>query len=446
MFTVILLCSLAAIAAGCAARWLTKGSGGPEEVTGTELVIGSIICAVVVIPLVTWGGFTMIRNSTISYNEYYSGIEKTATEHVTKCTRDGPCKHEYDCDPYTVLVTKTRTVSDGNGGTRTETYTELETRYHRCPYTDTEHTFKVTDTLGETYTMGDHWFPDNPERHKWRSRSLPNVPSGEPRLWVEAKERIESGNPGGTTKREKYKNYIQASQEDIYEKYSNAIASYKKKGLMPRVVTKVYDFYKADKVYLPTGLPAGTDKKEWQSGLLRLNGDVGGVKHGDLHLVLVDAAKITSGDEYTAALDAYWQSKELGKNTLSKNGIVIVAGFNGTTVDWARGFTGMPVGNEGFIVAVREDLTGTTVTPDALLPAIKELVFADQPQGFKRVEMNDYRYLFDSIQPSGWQKFWIALVAFLLSLGVWVLMGFADIYIPVEIRTYINRYTTKENA
>ena len=29
-----------------------------------------------------------------------------------------------------VLVTHTRTVSDGNGGTRTETYTTLERQYH----------------------------------------------------------------------------------------------------------------------------------------------------------------------------------------------------------------------------------------------------------------------------------------------------------------------------
>lgn len=100
------------------------------------------------------------------------------------------------------------------------------------------------------------------------------------------------------------------------------------------------------------------------------------------------------------------------------------------------------MGNEGFTVAVREQLTALDTTPDLLLPAIKNLVFAEQPSGFKRVEMKDYRYLFASIQPTGGQKWLISIVAFMLSLGVWALFVFLDM---PEIRLPFNTRKTNRN-
>jgi hypothetical protein len=325
-------------------------------------------------------------------------------------------------------------VSDGNGKSHTETYTTTETRYHHCPYVDSEHTFEVTDTLGDTYTIGSHWFPKNPERHLWRNgRTLPGVPSGQPEFWVAAKKRIDSGNPGGVTKRAKYDNFILASDADIFAKTSNSVPAYLKAKLLPKVVTKVHSFYLADKAYFPTGTPDGTKDDAWQDAMMRLDGRVGSEKQGDLHLVMVDAVKVPSADEYSQALEAYWQSKALGKNTISKNGIVVVVGFKDGKVDWARSFTGMPVGNEGFTVSVREDLAGLDADPATLVGAIEKLVFAKQPDGFKRVQMTDYRYLFASIQPSGGQKLAVASVAFLLSLLIWVLFVYVDLYVPLPI-------------
>lgn len=315
MFTVIIYCILAVLAAGIAAKYFFDFMEDPLlKITWTEFTAGSVLCSIVLVPLTTWAGFSFARADRVSYNEYYSGFEKQAVEKVTKCERDGSCRYEYDCDPYQVPVTKTRTVfagtdSKGNAQYRTETYVEIETRYHSCPYVDREHTFEITTTLGNTYTIGSHWFPENPDDHRWRSgKALPRVPSGKPEFWVKAKARIDSGNPGGVTKREKYKNYIQASQEDIYAKASNAIDGYKKAKLLTKVVSKTYSFYLADKAYFPSGTPDGKTDEAWQEGMMKLNGFVGDEKHGDLHLVMVDAVKVPNADEYTQALDAYWQS------------------------------------------------------------------------------------------------------------------------------------------
>lgn len=444
MLTVIFICALASTAAGLAAKIaIDRFNLFVGRITWPELIAGSLAASLIVAPLVTWAGFAIARSSAVTYNEYYSGFEKTAVEKITRCERDGSCRYEYDCDPYQVAVTKTRSVyagtdSKGNAQYRTETYVEMETHYHRCPYVKTEHTFEVTDTLGDTYTIGSHWFPENPEKHKWRDRSLPRVPSGTPKFWAEAKARIDSGNPGGTTKRAKYKNYILASQDDILSKSSSAVATYLKSKTMPKVATEVHDFYLADKAYFPTGTPDGSKDDLWQEAVMRLNGRIGGEKHGDLHLVLVDAVKIPAADEYSQALEAYWQSDALGKNTLSKNGIVIVAGYSNGVVDWARSFTGMPVGNEGFAVAVREQLPGVEATPATLANAIDGLVFAPQPSGFKRVEMADFDYLFASIQPSGSQRVWIAVVGFLLALPIWAVMVYIDFDFLLPFRKYRN--------
>lgn len=425
MWTVIILCTVASVAAGFAAKYLFAGDSD-YGISRAEFAVASVLCAVFVIPLVTWAGFAWARHGAVTYHEFYSGLEKQAIEQVTKCERDGRCRWEYDCDPYTVMVADTTTDSEG----RTHTTYHPETRYHDCPYVTSEHTFIVKDTLGESYTIGDHWFPENPNAHHWegRSRALPRVPSGEPQQWVEAKTRIAAGNPGGTTKRADYDNFILASQDDIYEKVSASVETYRKKHLLPKVATKIHDHYLADKVYLPSGTPGGTSAKDWQTEAMRLNGHIGGEKHGDLHLVLIASADAPSADEYAQALQAYWQSAALGKDTLSKNGLAVVVGFNAGKVEWARSFTGMPVGNEGFDVAVREKLTGVDATPDALIPAIKGLVFAPKPDGYTRAEMKNFRYLFETVQPSGWQRFWIALVGFLLSGIIWALMLGFDVF------------------
>lgn len=103
---------------------------------------------------------------------------------------------------------------------------------------------------------------------------------------------------------------------------------------------------------------------------MRFNGRLGTDRQGDGHLILVTDPRITNPDEYVLAMQAHWQGKPLGKNVLSKNGLVIVAGSTdgGKSVTWARAFTGMPEGNERLSAAILGGaLTGRAMTPQALL-------------------------------------------------------------------------------
>lgn len=464
MLTLILIGTFFAALIGIALKVVlskTAFAGTGKTITGIELTVGTLIVAAVVMPLVAGIGFKTARANAVTFNEYWSGVEKAATVETTTCTKDGPCVHEYDCDPYTVMVTKTRTVPDGyttrtttvNGKTtttqvpkyKTETYQVPETRWHSCPYVDAEYTYRVKDSMGETYTMGNHWFPSNPSQHRWTGwghhdarfgTSLPNVETGQPKPWVAAKKRIDSGEPGGTTAVHQYKNYVLASQTDIYDKFSDAIGEYKKAGLLPKPVTDTYDYYRADHAYF-VGKPV-TSTKDWQDSVARFNGNFGSQRQGDLHLIIVNANKVTDPDRYTNAVQAYWGSKPLGRDALSKNGLVAVVGTtDGKTVAWARGFAGMPTGNETLSVAIRENLDNTPLTPTDLLGqpqnksidgALGTLVFASGDQGFTRVEMKDFEYLFAQIQPSGGQKMFMFVVGMLLALGVWAL------FIAVDLR------------
>lgn len=422
--------------------------------TKTEFVVGLLIASLVVIPTTTFLGAKIAKANATTYHEYWSGLEKTAHAKTIVCTKDGPCVHEYDCDPYTVMVTKTRqvpyttteTYTNANGQVstrtvtkyRTETYQEPETRYHACPYVKTEHTFTVTDTLGETYTLGSHWFPKSAADQRWTGsgyerRSLPNVPEGEPRAWVEAKARIDSGNPGGTTQRHDYKNYILASSEDIYEKFSSSIGDYRKAGLMPKVQTEVYDEYRSDKVYFVGSVPS--DSKAWQEEVQRLNGHLGGERQGDLHVVVVTADEVTDPDNYAQALEAYWQSEELGRDTLSKNGIGLVLKLDSAgAVEWARGFTGMPMGNEALVQAFT-NLAGAEATPEALFArtgAVGSLLL-EEGAGYVRVEMKNYEYLYDSVEIGTGARIAILMVALFLSMLIWAAMFAVDLrFSPIE--------------
>jgi hypothetical protein len=87
--------------------------------------------------------------------------------------------------------------------------------------------------------------------------------------------------------------------------------------------------------------------------LTQLNAFVGSELRGDMHIVFIEAAKAGDPTDYTNALKAHWSSEAVGKNAIAKNTLTLVVGVaqnNGqSVVDWATGYTGMPVGNEGLI-------------------------------------------------------------------------------------------------
>src|SRR5205814_1305597 len=129
----------------------------PEEITWKEYGIGMALISVIIAPGVTKIGWEKVRSDTVSFNEYWNGWEIAAIREDIPCTRDGPCAHEYDCDPYIVMVP----YSCGTEKNPSTCY-RPETRYHDCPYVSNEFSYYVKTTLGD-YTISTSRFPEKPQ-------------------------------------------------------------------------------------------------------------------------------------------------------------------------------------------------------------------------------------------------------------------------------------------
>ncbi len=405
------------------------------KITWLEFGIGAVALTIIVIPLTTYVGFKASYSNNVTFHEFHSGYELSAQETVTTCEEDGSCEHRYACDPY--VVSYDCSYRDSNGDMHYQRC--YRTEYHSCPYCTTEHTFTVATTLGE-YTLGENWFPANPQQHRWEpERDVPleeNVPSGIPVHWQQAKDRIDSNQPGPVAGRYDYDNLILASQQTILKRYSQAMKDYESKGLLPNVNATVKEPYLADRVYFVNVKPAG----DWQQAINYLDAAVGRELQGDVHLVIANANDVGDPDNYSNAVFAYWQSPYFDKDAISKNGIMVVIGTkDGVTVDWARAATGMPVGNEHLSLEIQDRLKGAKLDPQTIIGPPKadfvsengqKKVHVVHSQGlldqiiwgqnrFQRVHMHDYRYLINQIRPNDSQSHWIYFAIILFGCVTW---------------------------
>lgn len=448
MVTMIVVGSLIVLGIGLATKLVLDKKQSEYRITNPEYAIAAAVMLALVIPLTAWIGYKLAFANAVTYEEYWNGYEVEVVWQKIKCERDGAAAHSYNCDPYTVRVPYDCSYYTGSGNNRrrvSKTCYRNETRYHRCPYVTEEWTFKIRTTLGD-YTIAANNFPDNPEKYRYVSpkgytRAAPaDVPRGIPEFWKQAKERLDANQPGPVTARREYKNYILASQRTILKKYSQDIERYKQQGLMPKVNPRVKGFYYADRVYF---VGVQQPEAEWQKYGNYFNGALGFDLQGDLHLVIVDANKISDPDNYAGALSAYWQSPEFDKDALSKNGILVVLGTkDNQTVAWARASTGMPRGNEGLLIEIRDKLPGTKLDPISVLGlprgelvndkgqtkvrvvhaqatdgALEQVIWG--PHTFKRIRMTEYEYLAHEIEPTDGQKGWIYFFILLFGCVAW---------------------------
>lgn len=445
IFTVLVV-----LGAGLIIKMVLDYKNSDYYISPLEFLVGALVCGLVVVPTTLHFGTKWAKASKLTYYEFWGGFEREAIWDKHGCGKDSGGCSSYDCDPYT--HTHTRSVPNADGkGSHLETYTE--THYHACPYVTEEWTFKVDTTLG-TYTVAAGWFPDNPESHRWTGygwerHNLSGHPSGIPQAWQEAKNRLDSGYPGGAQVVKTYDNYILASQRTILHRYGKLADDYLKQGLLPKPADRVINEYQTRKVYFVGTKP--TDDAAWQESALRFTGALGTEKQGDLHLVIVNDPRVQDADDYFNALMAYWQGKQLGKHAISKNAVVVALGTrDGKYVAWARAATGMPRGNEAFAQEVKNKFSTGKVLLDPVVilgkpqvnnmevfgkkkavvthtsGVLEQVVWEDK--GFTRISMscNDpdekcvgYKYLSGEIQPSSGQKNVMLLVALLLSLLVW---------------------------
>lgn len=438
------------------------------RIDNQELAIASAVLLLVVVPVTAWVGTKIAVSSQVTYNENWGGFELHARWQRIPCHRDGNMKHSYKGDPYQYVWYTDETEEVGTGKNRHTVHKRVrheETRYHDIPYTSEEWTFTIDTTLGE-YVIADRNLPDNPDNYRYRvlvpvySSEFPASEIGTPGFWVAARDRLSRGDPGPVTARREYANYILASQNTILRRFNDSIGKYQTMGMLPAINRGIYNFYFADRVYF-VGLQVPGD---WQSAINRFDGALGTTLQGDLHLVIVDANKVTDPDNYAGALFAYWQSAAFGKDALSKNGIVVILGTkDGETVAWARASTGMPEGNEALLVDIQNNLKGAKLDPGSILGHPQATVVGDSvriahldPQGalekelwgahrFTRVHMGKpgqpgnvgYSYLLREIEPTGWQRFWILFVTCLFSCVAW---GICIVHGAPRYRSYRSRY------
>ena len=379
MLTYVLIAGIIAAAIALGGKYLLKIGWIPVLAAFAVVSFG-------VSPAVYAIGSNIAVNDASTFHEYWNGYETAAVKTEIVCVKDGSCVHEYNCDPYTVLVPHPHYDSKGNyTGT---TYT-TEVRYHDCPYSTQETTYSVDTTLA-AFTIASHVMTGEPYSP---FAAIPGGKQTAPKRWLEVQQRIQAGKPGPVTTVNNYTNYILAAQVDLFKKYSNQIDQLKKKSLLPSPASGVTDFYKADKAYF-----VGTnniDEKSLRSSVAYLNGAVGDKLHGDVHVVFADASKVGDPTDYANALLAYWQSAELGRNAISKNAIIIVIGVGkgeiksapaapvspseaptntaspmpstvpteapvapetGTVALWVKAFTGMPIGNERMLTEIESTL------------------------------------------------------------------------------------------
>ncbi len=306
----------------------------------TYLLAGIAVSFVITLPVYPiWTHFA--KTDAETYYEYWNGSETGTESYSQECYRDGSCTHTFQCDPYQVTEIEYYTDSDGKRQSRPVTVT----KYHSCPYSTQETKFTINTTLGSKDVGG--WLMTG-EEFRWGHP----IPGGRvtepPALWTEAKNRVDAGNPGGVTERHSYKNFILASDATLFKDYEGDIEKYKEEGLLGIPANDVTNLYDAVKVYGFGGVKVPLIQ-EYVEDTQYLNARVGSELHGDLHIVFAPANKVKNFEEYRNVVKAYWTSKEVGKDAIAKNTIVIILGVQDDEIKWGTGFTGMPVGNESLL-------------------------------------------------------------------------------------------------
>lgn len=346
----------------------------PYNISLIEFVTWMTVFSLVISPVMGFIGWNKANQQRLLRNEFWHGWELLAEPVVTDCYRDGPCTHEYRCDPYEDCRNVCKTDTD-TGVTTCERV--CETKYHSCPYCTQEVDYVVRTTLGD-FIIDDDVFTENPQ--VWRPFDMQGIPGnvqrGPSQFWKDAEQRVNSGNPGPVTKVMQYENPLLASDLTTLKNYSAEIDQFMSLGLIPSPVNQVYDHYQVDEVEFVGFTP--TNERDWQYWLHRLNAPFGDDLQGDMRVVIVNNEYAEANPiAYAIALKFNWQDELMwGDNLASKNTFVLILFTrDNQTISSATAITGMPLGNEYLIERVDTVLTGKPLDPIALFGTSKGEIY-----------------------------------------------------------------------
>lgn len=439
---------------------------GAAVITKKDFFIVTV--ATVVAGFTVFGfGYYRSKEKLLTFNQNINGWEISTRRDEIKCSRNGSCQNEYDCDSYVVSVPYNCNCRRVNNSSTCDTCYRNETRWNRCPYTKREFNYYVNTNLG-TVTVKVGVLPQNyetdryePDEYRYSSdRTVPqNIINeagvGDPQQWFAAYSRVNSGRPGPVTIRNKYKNYILASNSTILKEHSLDINNYISQGLLPKLRSNLDSIYGRGDIGLSNRFyEVGTNLQntnEWSSAVSYLSSAIGYFLQGDLILVVVNNSVINNDpDTYVIALRAYWSDTTVFEdNSLAKNAVVIVIGTeDNQTVKWARGFSLMPSGNE-LLFAKISRLSGEELNPNRLIGdtrvgytgpltppynlvssggRVEDLFFglSDSSTRYVRSPMSFFTYLQNDVELSNGQISTMWVIAILICIVMWIIVVVFD--------------------
>lgn len=452
-------------------RWIFPGY--EWHISWREFIAGVLVACTVVLPAVFAIGKALSTQDLLRYEEFYNGVETSATFSFEDC-RPGSsgssessghsnCDHEYRTgETYTYMETVyyPETTCDGKGKCTTTTKSRQEPRtgHIYAPYASKEYHYVITDSLGGSYTFPVSYVKDG---EGYLGQAIPNnIPRGDPEEWTDAWQHLDAGNPRPVTRIFSYDNYILASKDELLATYSDDVDRYLEEKVLPEHTANIlgdplygYNNSSADKVSF-VGVEVA-DPAAWQYSLMNFNAALGSKFQGDMHLVLIDDSLVDNQTTYLNALKAYWQSNDFGRRALAKNGIVVVAGVQGNEVVWAKATTGMPFGNEVMLRGIENFLHGTKLSPvdvigdphTVVTPAssddeddtvkvshgdtpgvLEQVVLMDFPFARACMECDEgegvgYENLIAMVEPEAWQWAIMIVIVAVLALVWWFLAG-----------------------
>lgn len=480
MLFVTILAVLIALALGLVVKYaleflqVPSYTGAPHRISWHEYGAVAVLLAVIIAPSVSAVGKHLSVDNIVTYQQFLNGVETKAVDNVTHCVAgssgssessgESNCTYEYDTgETYTYYTTETETYpctgSDGKASTCTRPVQVPHTGNIYSPYATVEHHYSIRSSFvfkeNDPYQFDTVYLDKNPK--PYGRRAIPQgYPRGAPADWLDARRRLDAGDPRPVTAVDSYKNYILASGDDNLNAYSTDIRRFRKAGLLPPHTAGIMSDpihgpskSQADKVsFVGVHVP---DRQAWQRSVMRFNSALGIKLQGDAHVVLVDASRVPGSDSvpYLNALKAYWQGPQFAKRALAKNAIILVLGVgSNSSIEWAEASTGMPFGNENMDQHLKDYLPGKPLDPKAIFGEPRTVIHGDHaqvthpaPQGvaervifqttpFKRASMScadkscvGFENLLDTIEPTKGQKIWMIVVVALLSMMLWFAVG-----------------------
>lgn len=450
------------------------------DISWREFIAGLIVAYMVAMPVVFAAGKALSTADALRYEEFRNGVETSALVSVATCepghsgssaaSGHSNCDNEYNTgQTYTYIETYYVTVDDGcdskgNCSSHQEMRTRTETAFIYYPYATKEYSYKITDSLGGSYSFPYAYVKDG---EGYKGKVIPkNLPRGDPAEWTTATKRLAEGNPRPVTRLFDYNNYVLASHDDLLKPFSKNVARYLKEGILPAHTKNIttnplhgFNNSTADKVSF-VGVKVA-DSKAWETSLMGFDAALGSQLQGDLHLVLIDSSLVDSPTDYLNALKAYWLGDGLGRRAIAKNAVIVVAGVEGNTIKWGMASTGMPFGNEVMLQGIENFLPDTPLDPKQVIgtprtvvtPSSKDggkdkvaVTLSDTPGVLERVVLHDFPFqracmdckndgkeigyanLVVDIEPKSWQFGIMIGIVSLLALVWWFIAGQYELF------------------